>query len=404
MPLTPHRVEARRSARARELTLHAAILACAVWAAVGADVISPGPLGRFSGFQKGNDFVQFYVAGSLAGDGAFGDLVDPDRFRQAQAAFLQGQGAVSFPPVYGPQVALFFSPLARLRYLAAYGIWTTLTLSLTFWSVSACRRRCPSLGRCRWPVAVAAAAYPPLGYLVLDGQLSAIALAALTLAIVAFGRGSRVAAGAALGLLGYKVSLFAPALAVCVAAGEWRVAGVAGITAVLQLAATLPIVGPDVVLDFLENTGSFARAPDALARNPYLMASFRTFWAAVLPAPVAMPAYVVSAASSLAIAGWGWRRTSNPLCRIGLLALAVTLASPHLFMYDLVILAPAFIASAGILVTERALALRWCTWLAFVAPLAAPLAAVTHVQLVTLVHVTWLVALAIRPKNGPLVV
>ena len=301
---------------------------------------------------------------------------------------------MSFPPVYGPPVALFFSLFARLPYLAAYTLWVLITLGLTFWSVAVCRRQVPALAAWPWPVAAATAAYPPLGYLVLDGQLSAVALAALALAVVALSRGSRLAAGAAIGLLGYKVSLFVPMLAVCVAAGEWAMAATAMTVAVLPLLLSAPIVGVDVVAGFLANMQSFARSPDLLARNSYLMASFRTFWSALLPA-AALPAYLACAAASIAVAAWGWRRSASPVTRMGLAALAVALASPHLYLYDLVILAPAFVASAGLLVTARALALRWCTWLAFFAPLCAPLAALTHVQLVTLVLAAWLVALAV---------
>jgi hypothetical protein len=404
---------AHRSARAREFGLHAAMLACVVWAAVGADVISPGPFGRYSGFWKGNDFVQFYVAGSLARAGDFSALVDTDRFRQAQAPFFRAGNSFSFPSVYGPQVALLFSLFARLPYLAAYAAWSGLTLVLTFWSVSACRRRVPAVAGWPWPAAVATAAYPPLGYLVLDGQLSALALTALALGVVAGGtssRESRIATGAAIGILGYKVSLFAPALAVCVVAGEWRMAGTAAAVAVTQLAITAPIVGVDVVTRFLGNMWSLARSPDLLARNLYLMGSFRTFWADVLPAPWATAAYVVAGGASVVVAAWGWRRTESPVERIGLLALAIVLASPHLFLYDLVILAPGFVASASILMERRATALRWCAWLAFFVPIAAPLAAITHVQLVTIVLAAWLVTLAgavreetpfARPLNTP---
>ena len=369
-----------------------------MWTAVGADVLSPGPRGRYSGFQKGNDFVQFYVAGSLARDGDFGALSDSDRFREAQAPYFREGDRSRFPPVYGPQVALFFSLFARLPYLAAYATWAGLTLALTFWSVSICRRRVSAVERWRWPTIAATAAYPPVGYLVLDGQLSALALASLALAVVALDTlegASRIAAGAAIGLLGYKVSLLAPALAVCVLAGEWTIAAAAASTAMLQLAITVPIVGMDVVIGYVQNMWAFARSPDLLTRNAYLMASFRTFWSPLVPAPWATAAYVVTAGASVAVAAWGWRRTTSPVGRVGLLALAVALASPHFFLYDLVILAPAFVVSAGILIARRATGLRWCAWLGFFAPIAAPLAAVTHLQLVTLVLFAWLVALAV---------
>jgi hypothetical protein len=404
VPPTPQRIESRQLARARELTLHAAILAAIVWAAVAADVISPGPLGRFSGFQKGNDFVQFYVAGTLARHGDFAALVDAERFRAAQRPFLPPNDNVSFPPVYGPQVALFLAPFTLLSYVASYAVWSFLTIGVTFWSTSILRRESPSLVRWRWPVAAATAAYPAFGYLVLDGQLSAIALVAVTLAVLALARRSSVAAGAALGLLGYKASLFVPALAVVVVAGEWRIAAVGALTAVAQLVLPAAVTGPAVPLGFLDNLRSFARDPDALTRNSYLMASFRTFWSALLVPRLAALAYVGSAALSVGVAAWSWRRTTAPLERIAVVVLAATLASPHLFIYDLVILGPAFVASASILVTRSEPALRWSTWLAFFAPLTVPLAAVSHVQIVTLIHTGWLVAFAAavgcRPQAG----
>ena len=254
----------RAKARAREITLHSAILASALWAAVGADVISPGPLGRYSGFQKGNDFVSFYVSGSLARDGNFASLVDATRFHTAQIPFLPRGDTAFFPPLYGPQLALFFSPIARLPYLAAYAVWATITLALTFWSVSVLRRHVPSLAGYRWPVAMATAAYPPLAYLVLDGQISVLALVALSAAVVAISRGFHATGGAMIGLLGYKVSLVGPAIAVCVLAGEWTLAAAAFAVATLQLILTVPIVGLDVVTGFLSNMASFARSPDTI--------------------------------------------------------------------------------------------------------------------------------------------
>jgi hypothetical protein len=186
----------------------------------------------------------------------------------------------------------------------------------------------------------------------------------------------------------------APALAVCAVAGEWVMAAGAAAVAAVLLALTIPVVGLDVVLGFLSNTLSFAQSPDLLVRNSFLMASLRTFWSGLLPSPWAPICYVLTAVAAIGVAAWGWRQTTSPVKRIGLLALGAALASPHLFLYDLVILAPAFVASAEILIERRAMALRWCTWLAFLIPIAAPLAAFTHVQLVTIVLAAWLVFLA----------
>jgi hypothetical protein len=104
--------------------------------------------------------------------------------------------------------------------------------------------------------------------------------------------------------------------------------------------------------------------------------------------------YAVTAAASVGVAAWGWRATDDPLRRVGLLSIAIALASPHLYLYDLVVLVPAFVASAAVLVDARALALRWSTYLAFLSPLAVPLAAFTGIQPITIVLAVWLVTLA----------
>ena len=397
-PTSDVRVSRRRAARARELTVHAGVLAVLIWAAVAADVVSPGLYGRYSKFAKGNDFVQFYVAGSLAAQGRFADLVDGTTFSEAQRPLLLSSGA-AFPPVYGPHVALFFSPFSVLPYLWAYASWAVLSLAMTFWAVATLRRRVRDLRPWRWTAVAVTAGFPPLGYLVLSGQISALALTSLTLLVIALDRRSRLLSGVALGLLGYKASLLVPAAAVCLLGGEVLVAAVALAVAGGELLAMIPIAGFSGVERFVENTIAFARTPDLLAKNLYLMASFRTFWEPLLPKPAAVAAYAVSGAAAIVLAASVWRRCADPLVRVGVLGIATVLAAPHLYFYDLMILVPAFVASAGILARTRASALRWCTYLAFLAPFAAPLAAYTRVQPLTVILAAWLVALALEASK-----
>src|SRR6266567_6736378 len=96
----------RRRAAARDLTLHATLLAVILWAAVGADLLSPGPFGRISRLQKGNDFVQFYTLASLVRSGDFESLEDDAQFRRAQRPYLAPGATRSYPPVYGPQIGV----------------------------------------------------------------------------------------------------------------------------------------------------------------------------------------------------------------------------------------------------------------------------------------------------------
>ena len=60
----------------------------------------------------------------------------------------------------------------------------------------------------------------------------------------------------------------------------------------------------------------------------------------------------------------------------------------------------AFVASAGLVLTRRAPALRRCLYLVFLIPLTAPLTALTHIQFVTVALVAWL-AILVRLERWP---
>jgi hypothetical protein len=379
--------------------LHATLLALLLWGVVGAELLSSGPYGRFSGAQKGNDFVEFYTLASLVKSGDFKTLEDDAQFRRAQLPYLPPTARASYPAVYGPQIGVALAPFAWLPYLAALGCWNAITIAGIIWAVRRCWRESPPLHGWWHPMLAVSAAFPPFAYLVLAGQLSVVAVAALTLVVAGLSRGSKALAGAALGILGYKVSLLVPAVAVCVLAGEGTLVVVAVLVAIAQLIAVIPIVGADVVGAFISNTLAAGRAPDALAVTPALMFSLRTFWSQLLPHEWVTAAYGLSAILTWVITAWGWRRTPDPLRRVAFLAISTALTAPHLFLYDLVVLIPAFIASSGILVERRAPVLRWTMILAFLSPCVSPaIAYLTHVQFTTVVLAAWLIVLV---RVGP---
>jgi hypothetical protein len=340
------------------------------------------------------DFVHFYRMAAVAADGHYAALYSDAALHAEQVRRVPLSGSAHYPPVYGPQVAVALSPLARLSYLEAYGVLALFTVLATFASIASFRTWMPRVAAWPAPLAAALAAFLPLAYAVFAGQISAVALLAAALTVAGLGRGSRVWAGVGIGLVAYKVSLFGPALALCVLSGEWTIASVAAGLAGLQIACVAPIVGAEVAWRYLENSLSILRHADNLAAKPQYMASLRTFWAALVPAGPAWMVYFVTAAVALGLAAWAWRRTTDPLQRVGVLTLAVVLASPHLYFYDLLFVIPAFLASADWLLQHPSPGLRWCVYLAFLAPLAAPLMPYTHIQPVTVVLAAWLIAFA----------
>ena len=127
------------------------------------------------------------------------------------------------------------------------------------------------------------------------------------------------------------------------------------------------------------------------------MHSLRPFWELLLPqVSVALAFYLVTSALVLALTVRLWR-VSVPLgIRYSGLILATILVSPHVGVYELVLLAPAFILTAS--ESERSTdalrrTFRVVLSFAYLVPMIGGLAAITHVQLSIPVFVAWFAAL-----------
>ena len=112
------------------------------------------------------------------------------------------------------------------------------------------------------------------------------------------------------------------------------------------------------------------------------MHSLRAFWNLLLPwQSVAFGLYVLSAAVIIGLAIANWNAPAPLQRRFAIMLLATVLAAPHLTVYDLVILAPAFLWIADSLAVDCSPRLAWLLYLSFLLPFAGPLAIYTHVQL-----------------------
>ena len=118
----------------------------------------------------------------------------------------------------------------------------------------------------------------------------------------------------------------------------------------------------------------------------YQTHSLRAFWSLLLPWPrVAFALYVVSTAATLVLAVRVWRSRSALTVRFSALLLATVLVSPHLTVYDLIILAPAFLLLGDWAVVDReqmfAPRIQQLLYLCYPLFLMGPLTQVTHLQL-----------------------
>lgn len=369
----------------KRLRVHGTLLAVCLWSLYLWTMATPGLRDR-NGNLKGTDFLHFYTLGLLADAHRGADLYDIDAQAALAAEHVPQAAGIRYLPLYPPQVSLGFAPLGFLSYAWALILWWACSSVIYAACCYSVWRVCPNLHRYGGLVFLLAIAFPAFFNLIAWGQTSALALACFTAAFLLM-RGQReFLAGVALGCLIFKPQLAIATVVVFIAVGYWTMIAGAALSAVLQLGAGVLYYGIAPLrswIHVMENIGQVVRW---LEPKPYQTHSLRTFWSLLLPAKVALPLYVVSLLLVLGLTIACWRRSSTSLAlRYSALLLATVLVAPHLTVYDLVILAPAFLLLADWLVAQpRSGITDWMgpiLYLAYALPLLGALTRWTHVQL-----------------------
>jgi len=387
---------------AREIRGQLAVLFLVLWAVAVVNAWTPTRYLR-SGHLKGTDFVHFYTLATLAARGEITEFDSHEVIGRLQADLVPESADLVYPPLYGPQIPLALQPLARLTYGAALATWMGITGTTYIVLLLLVARRSTVVGRHMMTALLAGAAFPPFWQLVLHGQLSVLALAAVVGAWAALRRGAPGFAGLCLGLLAYKPSLFVPVLALLALSRSWWILATALTGGAAQLLATWPWVGATGIIDYLRLLAALLVSPDQIAAKPEQMHSLRAFWSLLIPWQIpALVAYGLTAMAIIAVAARAWRRVSDPSLRFAVLSLATVLAAPHLYVYDLVILMPTWIWLVEWSVRRRHTAsVGRLLYAGYLAPLAAPLVGLIHVQLSTLCLAGLLVAVMWHAKASP---
>ncbi|MEQ1726812.1 MAG: glycosyltransferase family 87 protein [Vicinamibacterales bacterium] len=303
------------------------------------------PVGTYaSDVHVARDFVHFYSQGVATREHDAHALYDLDALAAVVDRVVPDKVDAKFPPVYGPQVGLFFAPLARLAYVPALLTWLAVSLTGYALLVSLVWRTCPTLRRERWTTALLAVGAPGLYFTMSFGQASLIGLACTTALWLALRRERMFLAGLAIGALAYKPQFGLVAAFVFVLAGEWRV--VAGAVVAIAAQGALSLAWWDASI-FQAYAGVLATLPsvvDAMEPHKELMHSLRSFFLHLgVPQGVSL---VVSAVASLAAAVAAlacWRARGDMGLRYVVLLIATLLVNPHLFVYDLLLLSPALL-------------------------------------------------------------
>ncbi|PYQ42670.1 MAG: hypothetical protein DMG99_08420 [Acidobacteria bacterium] len=369
----------------RRLRAHGLLVGLVLWSVYLWTLTTPGLRDR-NGNLKGTDFLHFYTLGLIAREHRGPELYDMKVQAELAAAHVPQAAGIQYLPLYPPQTSILFAPLAHLSYLHALAVWWIVCAILYFLCCYWTWRTCPNLRTHPVTVAILSAAFPAFFHLFAWGQTSALALACFTGAYLSLRRKREFVAGIALGCLAFKPQLAFAAAVIFIAAGAGKVVLGAALSGLAQFLAGVLYYGSQVFHEWLWMLANLRSALPFLEPKIYQTHSLRTFWSMLVPIPgLAFVLYVVSATLLLGITILLWRRPSTPLrVRFSLLLFATVLISPHLTVYDLVILAPALLLLADWLIGSRSHGtgnLAAALYCVYMLPLAGPLAKWTHVQL-----------------------
>ena len=379
------RITTRSWLTRRRLRAHGCILALSLWSIYVWNMSTPGLLDR-AGNVKGTDFLHLYTLGSVALGHRGSALYD----MQAQAGIAQQRvpaaAGVGYIPLYPPQVSIFFAPMARFPYAVVLVTWLAVSVLLYALCVHMVWRTCLSLQQEQIAFVGLAAAFPGFFHLILWGQSSAIALVCFTLAYFALRKEKGFLAGLALGSLMFKPQLGLATGVVFFAARRWKVVLGAGLSAAAQMLAAWAYYGWGPIRDWMQTVFGVFDSLSRLEPKLYQTHSLRTFWNLLLiPPHISLALYVISASVVLIATVMVWRSQLHLPVRYSGLLLATVLVSPHLIVYDFVILAPAFLLLADWLIARPrdAFSRRMGTvlYFAYLSPLLGPLSQWVHVQL-----------------------
>ena len=369
----------------RRLRVHGLLVGLVLWSVYAWIFATPGLRDR-NGLLKGTDFLHYYTLGLLALEHDGADLYNMEAESALALQRVPEAGHLLYVPLYGPQVSLLFAPFATLPYAWALILWLALSTALYALCCYAIWKTCPMLQSFPGTTLILAAASPAFVHLIVWGQNSALALVCFTLAYVAQRSQKSFWAGLALGCLIFKPQLALAAAVVFLLTHQWRVIAGMIVTASAQLLAGQLYYGSATMKDYAYHLVHVGGIYSLLEPRPYQMHSLRAFWAMLIPWPVvAFAFYIATAIGILGLAVRCWK-SSEPLgLRYSVLLLTTVLVSPHLTVYDLVILAPAFLLLAD---WARAHCEQWqvpivgiLLYLCYAFPLTVPVTQWTHIQL-----------------------
>jgi hypothetical protein len=283
----------------------------------------------WSGHALGRDFVNYWTAGHLVGEGRAVDAFTPNRFLAAEHRLFDPRLPFHFWS-YPPPALLLVAPLALFPYVAGLIAWTLAGLALVAPALRAYLKT-PD----QWALALAC---PAAAIDVGLGQNGAIT-AALLIGGLTLWRSRPILAGALLGLLIFKpqIALLLP-IAV-IAERRWPTMLAAAASAGTVCLLSLLLFGPDAWRGFFGPTLQMQTTMLSQGLGPFQWMMPSPFMAGRLLGLSAGFAMLIQAPVSL-WAGWlvwkGWCSAADLEAKAALLMTATFVASTQAFNYDLI--------------------------------------------------------------------
>jgi hypothetical protein len=277
------------------------------------------------------DFVTLWSAGALVRDGQAAGVYDWEIAKQAQVAVtgVDYIGHLGFH--YPPPFLFVVAALAWLPFGMSYVGWVVLTFVPYATVVRALVGR--PFG---WWLALA---FPALFYNFVIGQNGCLT-AALLGGTLLFIPTRPILAGICLGLLTYKPQYGPLFPLVLIATGQWRVIAAAAATTLVIAAASWLAFGSDTWFAFFHwapMTPSFLTNGEVYFGKLQSMLGFVRFaGGSETAAWIAHWSLAATVAVAVALL---WRSSARYELKAAALATGAVLATPYVFMYDLVVLA-----------------------------------------------------------------
>lgn len=277
------------------------------------------------------DFVSFWGASQFAWSGRPALAYDNAALHALQlqvAAFESGE--MPFP--YAPSFLLLVMPFGLLPFPLALMAWSLIGYAHY---LLVARTVSPGGG-------LLAAAFPPVFANAAIGQ-NGFVMAALFLGGLALLDRRPFLAGVVLGCLILKPQL-ALMLPVAMLAGRhWQVIGGAMFSSVLVITAGLFLFGAAASAAWLDQVPLYARiARDGLVGWHKLVSVYAAARQIGVPEAAAFALHFTVALAAAAAVWRIWRSEAGPDAKFAILSAATMLASPYLYVYDTLILLPAF--------------------------------------------------------------